>query len=76
MFQATTATGRRLSEREAAQYLGPVSVRTLQDWRVQGVGPAYSKLGKRVAYDVADLEAFVAKSRVTPKAPAANDGGA
>ncbi len=61
---------RRLSEREAAAYLGPVGVRTLQDWRLRGVGPAYSKLGKRVVYDTTDLDAFLAAGRVEPKAAA------
>src|SRR3546814_14229411 len=42
---------RRLSEREAAAYLGPVTPRTLQDWRIKGMGPAYTKPGGRVAYD-------------------------
>lgn len=59
---------RRLSEKEAARYLGPVAVRTLQDWRNRGCGPAYSKLGKRVAYAVADLDAYLAAGRVEPKA--------
>lgn len=59
---------RRLSEREAAKYLGPVQVRTLQDWRMRRVGPTYIKLGKRVAYDIADLDAFLAGQRVEPKA--------
>lgn len=59
---------RRLSEREAAAYLGPVSVRTLQDWRAKGVGPTYTKLGRRVAYAVADLDAYLAAQRVEPKA--------
>ena len=62
---------RRLSEREAAGYLGPVSMRTLQDWRNKGIGPAYTKLGGRVAYDVADLDAFLAARRVEPKQAAA-----
>jgi len=61
---------RLLSEREASAHLGPVSVRTLQDWRVWGIGPAYTKLGRRVAYAVADLEAFMASGRVEPKAAA------
>jgi Helix-turn-helix domain len=59
---------RLLSEREAAAELGPVSVRTLQDWRVRGIGPAYTKLGRRVAYAVADLDAFKVAGRVEPKA--------
>lgn len=66
MEQQTTT--RRLSEKEAAAYLGPVSVRTLQDWRTKGTGPTYSKLGKRVAYSTADLDAFLAHGRVVAKA--------
>lgn len=62
---------RRLSEREAAAYLGVVTVRTMQDWRTKGVGPAYSKLGRRVCYAIEDLDAFVALTRVEPKATAA-----
>ena len=65
----------RLSEREAAQYLGPIAVRTLQDWRSQGVGPAYSKLGKRIAYAVADLDAYLEAHRVEPKASSELGGG-
>lgn len=73
MTPATTSNSvphRRLSEREAARYLGPLSVRTLQDWRNRGAGPAYTKLGKRVAYDIADLDAFLSTHRVEPKAAA------
>ena len=62
---------RRLCEAEAALYLG-VAKRTLQDWRLRRVGPAYSKLGSvaraRIVYDVADLDAFLAAGRVEPKA--------
>jgi hypothetical protein len=65
----------RLSEREAATYLGPISIRTLQDWRVRGIGPAYTKLGKRVAYDVVDLDAYVARMRVEPKQSPSPKGG-
>ena len=65
-----TQAPRRLSEREAAAYLGPVAVRTLQDWRTRGVGPPYSKLGKRVAYAVTDLDAYLAAQRVEPKGAA------
>ena len=61
---------RRISEQAAGPHLG-ISVRTLQDWRVRGIGPAYSKLGKRVVYDVADLDMFLAAARVEPKAAAA-----
>ena len=59
---------RGLSEREAASYLGPITVRTLQDWRTKGVGPAYSRLGRRVCYSVDDLDLFIARTRIEPKA--------
>lgn len=58
---------RRLSEREAAGHLG-ISIRTLQDWRQRRTGPAYSKVGRRVVYDVLDLDAFLAAGRVVPAA--------
>jgi hypothetical protein len=67
MDTTAQAPPRRISEKEAAAYLGPISMRTLQDWRIRGVGPPYSKLGKRVAYDLADLDAFAAAQRVEPK---------
>jgi hypothetical protein len=66
---------RRLSEREAAAYLGPIRPRTLQDWRTNGVGPAYSKIGRRVCYAIADLDDFVARARVEPKQISARDIG-
>ena len=58
-------TARRLSEREASSHLG-LSVRTLQDWRQRRTGPAYSKIGRRVVYDVMELDAFLAAGRVVP----------
>ena len=58
-------TTRRLSEREASSHLG-LSVRTLQDWRQRRTGPAYSKVGRRVVYDRADLDAVLAAGRVVP----------
>ena len=67
MSTGALAPRQRLSEREAAAFLGPVSVRTLQDWRARRVGPVYTKVGRRVAYDVADLEAFLRANRVEPK---------
>ncbi|MBA3929015.1 MAG: DNA-binding protein [Xanthomonas sp.] len=58
---------RRVSEREAASYLG-IAQRTVQDFRLRRVGPPYFKLGKRIVYDLADLDAFLAAGRVEPKA--------
>ena len=59
-----------LTERQASQFLGAVAMRTLQAWRRQGRGPAYVKLGRRVAYAIADLEAFKAAGRVQTESAA------
>jgi predicted DNA-binding transcriptional regulator AlpA len=47
-----------LSQRQAADFLC-LSQRTLERWRVTGTGPAYAKLGRRVAYRQADIEAWI-----------------
>jgi hypothetical protein len=45
-----------LTPRELAQrYGGRVSVKTLANWRWQGLGPPFVKLGGRVLYPVTDL---------------------
>ncbi len=50
----------------AAEYLG-IGVSTLETYRVRGRGPAYFKPSpKRVLYSVADLDAWIAASRVVP----------
>jgi len=49
-------------ERDAGRYLGgerdPVSERTLQRWRLEGVGPKFLKLGRLVRYRKSDLESW------------------
>lgn len=55
----------RLSERDAASFLG-ITQRTLQSWRLERRGPAYIKLGRRIAYDRADLEQFLTANRIEP----------
>ena len=57
-----TPAHRLLSEVDAAEFLG-LSIRTLQSWRLTGAGPVYSKIGSRVRYARADLDAFVAANR-------------
>ncbi len=49
-----------LNEAQAANYLN-VSVRTLQQWRVSGRGPLFTKLSRAVRYRRADLDAYVAR---------------
>ena len=46
-----------LTPKEAAERLR-TSVGTLANWRVTGTGPRFIKLGRKVLYPVAELEAF------------------
>jgi predicted DNA-binding transcriptional regulator AlpA len=46
------------SVEEAATALS-LSVGTLNKWRVQGRGPQFVRLGRRVAYRPEDIEAFI-----------------
>lgn len=47
---------------EAAVYLG-LAVQTLAKMRVSGEGPLFSKLGRLVVYDRADLDEWIANNR-------------
>jgi predicted site-specific integrase-resolvase len=49
-------------ELQTAEKLG-VSPRTLQRWRVEGRGPAYRKLGTRIAYAERDLQEYIESCR-------------
>src|SRR4051794_5525533 len=55
--------GASVNEREVAELLG-VSSRTLQCWRREGQGPAFTRLGKAVRYPMGDLRAFQKAGRV------------
>jgi len=59
----------RLSTAAVAAVLG-VAPATLRSWRKKGIGPPYVKVGvKTVWYDLDDLEAYLARSRVEPGEP-------
>lgn len=45
-----------------------VSPRTLERWRWEGCGPAYLKVGGRVLYRLADVEAYEASNLQAPAA--------
>ncbi len=47
----------RVNTTDAALILG-LSAGTLEVWRCHGRGPRYKKIGRRVFYDVIDLEEF------------------
>jgi predicted DNA-binding transcriptional regulator AlpA len=55
---------------EAAVHLG-IATATLNKLRSYGRGPAYSKLGRVVVYDVEDLDRYAEERKVTPAAMAA-----
>lgn len=46
-----------LTTKEAAKRLR-LNANTLANWRMQGTGPRYIKLGRKVLYPMAELEAF------------------
>ena len=62
----TESEGSRLPSsvdiRRAAESLG-MSPRTLEKWRVEGNGPPFLKLGRRVRYSVVDLESWIRTRR-------------
>jgi len=53
-----------LSTAEAARVL-TVQPNTLEKWRHQGVGPAFCKIGGRIAYDPRDIATWLEKRKVT-----------
>ena len=46
-----------LCQKQLAKRWG-ISHRTLESWRYRGIGLPYLKLGGRIAYRVADIEAY------------------
>jgi hypothetical protein len=59
---ATTSVNAKLSVRQAAVHLG-VSKSWLDKKRLDGNGPNFLKFGRRVLYDLQDLEAYSARMR-------------
>lgn len=56
---------RHLNQVELARRWG-VSERTLERWRWKRQAPSFMKIGGRVAYAIADVEAFEAAQRRDP----------
>ena len=54
-----------LRERQAASFLG-VAPKTLANWRSQGKGPKFCRLGRAIGYRQEDLEAFIEQSLTDP----------
>ena len=50
-------------EELVARFRGRVTAATLKTWRWQSKGPIWSRIGGRVLYAVADVEAWEAQQR-------------
>jgi hypothetical protein len=63
--ETSAQTDEFLTEEAAARFL-KLSIRSLQKYRVSGLGPAYIRIGKRrLGYCRNDLLAFIAQRRFT-----------
>jgi predicted DNA-binding transcriptional regulator AlpA len=52
-----------MTEKSGAQYLGgekPLSIKTLQRWRLDGRGPQFIKIGRLVRYSQESLDQYLA----------------
>jgi predicted DNA-binding transcriptional regulator AlpA len=58
-----TPNRKYLTVGDAARFVG-LAEQTLNSWRVSGHGPAYHKLGRRVVYDVEELERWIQNRRL------------
>ena len=56
-----------LNTAKAAEVLG-IAGQTLHQWRMASKGPKYFKFGRRVLYDLADIEAWIEACRIDPEA--------
>jgi hypothetical protein len=48
-----------MDEKAAAGYLGKLSPKTLQAWRLRGTGPIFRKIGRTVRYLREDLDHYI-----------------
>ena len=60
---SVSETCRRLFDpQEASAYLR-IAKQTLARWRCYGLGPRFVRIGGRIFYDPADLDAFIAANK-------------
>lgn len=60
LLRLLKASNKALEPKAAATFLN-VSVRCLEEWRRRGSGPRWTKVGRRVIYRFADLDAYLAR---------------
>lgn len=61
---------RKLTETEAAQYLGGFRPQTLAKMRCQGRGPKFLKLGKNIRYAQSELDRYLSAATCSNTAQA------
>jgi hypothetical protein len=59
MYQEPADPEQKYETPAAARYLGGIAPRTLEAWRVNGGGPRFIKVGRRVVYRRRDLDAWL-----------------
>jgi hypothetical protein len=62
----TTDGGPRLVSTKELSKMWDMPESTLRYWRCAGIGPTYVKLGGRIKYDLADVEAYVRANKRKP----------
>lgn len=67
MVTTAIRTHRSVDTLGAHEYTG-VLPSTLAYWRKRGEGPRWYKIGRRVMYDIADLDAFIDRSKAKASA--------
>lgn len=60
-----------LPKKTVAELLG-VPERTLEDWRLRGRGPKSARIGRRVMYREADVQAWIDQQFEQSETPAAS----
>ncbi|MDZ4842918.1 MAG: helix-turn-helix domain-containing protein [Hyphomicrobium aestuarii] len=55
----------KLDAKAAGERLGGATEKTLANWRCYGKGPPFYKIGGRIRYAAADLDAWLATRRRT-----------
>lgn len=70
-YRSSRAQG--VSVKEAAQYVG-VSISYMNSLRSVGGGPVFSKLGRRIVYQLKDLDSWIERNR--HNSTSEYDGGA
>jgi hypothetical protein len=63
---AAITTDPLLDERQAGEYLGGVSARTMQRWRYHRRGPVYIAIGKLIRYRRSSLDRFLTAGERLP----------